>query len=172
MKRAVGHAAQDVGAVTEVQPARTRGQGGSTQLLLQRKTILVVDDEPTVVEVLREIFDCDGYEVQCAENGEVALEKLQHYTYDVIVSDLRMPKVDGSALYRAIKQWRPHLLQRFIFLTGDTATPGILEFLEGTGLPFMNKPFTLDVMRRAVQDVIEGNERTSFRYSRGLGEAH
>jgi DNA-binding NtrC family response regulator len=127
--------------------------------LPRKKTILVVDDEPGVAAVLMEIFRLDGYAIQLAADGEVALAKLQQRTYDAIVSDVRMPKVDGLALYRAVAQRNPQLLKRFISLTGDTATPGVLEFLEQPGLPFVTKPFPVDVLRQVVRHVIDGNER-------------
>jgi DNA-binding NtrC family response regulator len=145
-------------------------QGDRARQLPRGKTILVVEDEPRVAAVLMEIFRLDGYAVQLAEDGEVALQQLQQRTYDVIVSDIRMPKVDGSALYRAVAQWHPQLLKRFIFLTGDTATPGVLGFLERTGLPFVTKPFPVDILRNVVRQVIEGSERADSLPSPSTGK--
>jgi CheY-like chemotaxis protein len=159
MEKPAGCEAEDGRGRRPVVQAESGDQGGRARPLPRVKTILVVDDEPCVAAVLMEILRMDGYAVQLAEDGEVALEKLRQCTYDVIVSDVRMPKVDGSTLYRAVVQWNPQLLKRFIFLTGDTATPGVLGFLERTGLPFVTKPFPVDVLRQAVRRVIEGNGR-------------
>jgi DNA-binding NtrC family response regulator len=151
-------------------PAGHGDQGDRARQLPREKTILVVDDEPSVAAVLMEIFLTDGYAVQLAEDGEVALEKLRQRTYDAIVSDVRMPKVDGSALYRAVARWNPPLLKRFIFLTGDTATPGVMRFLERTGLPFVMKPFPVDVLRQVVRQVIESNGQADSLPSPSTGE--
>jgi CheY-like chemotaxis protein len=159
MEKPAGHEAEDGRERRPIVPGGNGDQGDRARQLPRKKTILVVDDEPGVAAVLMEIFRLDGYAVQLAEDGEVALAKLQQRTYDAIVSDVRMPKVDGSALYRAVAQWNPQLLKRFIFLTGDTATPGVLEFIERTGLPFVTKPFPVDVLRQVVRHVINGNER-------------
>jgi CheY-like chemotaxis protein len=78
--------------------------------MIRRKTILVVDDEPAVRGMLTEILDLDGYKVEVAKNGQVALEKLQEHSYDVILTDVRMPGGDGSALYEEIEQRDSQLL--------------------------------------------------------------
>lgn len=122
---------------------------------VRKKTILVVDDEPEVAELLVEVLAVDGHQVEAVPNGARALEKLNECAYDLILSDLRMPELDGPGLYRELESRRPDLCQRVIFLTGDTLSPQIREFLEQTGAPNLNKPFVPDEVRRLVQRFLE-----------------
>ena len=63
-------------------------------------------------------------------NGHLALAQLQKRPYDLILCDLRMPKLDGPGLYRCLAQDQPQLLPRFIFVTGDTLSPAAKTFLD------------------------------------------
>jgi CheY-like chemotaxis protein len=115
------------------------------------KRILVVDDEPGIAAVLVEVLQLDGHMVDMVGNGEAALGKLGTEEYDLILSDIRMPDLDGPTLYREIEVRHPCLLRRFIFLTGDILSPEISRFLEHTGVPYLRKPFTLEMVREVVQ---------------------
>ena len=97
----------------------------------------------------------DGHRVETAANGAAALDKLRERAYDLILSDLRMPELDGPGLYRALEGDRRQLQRRMIFLTGDTLGPETREFLERSGAPSVSKPFALQEVRRAVQHVLE-----------------
>jgi CheY-like chemotaxis protein len=99
------------------------------------KAILVVDDETGVAEVLAEMLEADGHQVERAHNGVEALERLGTRAYDVILTDLKMPELDGPGLYREIERRYPALLGRLVFLTGDTLSPEIAEFLDRAGRP-------------------------------------
>src|SRR4030095_1208963 len=83
-------------------------------------TILVIDDEPSMVRALAGLLRRDGYLVGTASNGRHALAQLQERPYDVILCDLRMPELDGPAFYAILTRQYPALRQRVIFLTGDT----------------------------------------------------
>lgn len=86
-------------------------------------------------------------------NGREALDALRRRDYRVIVSDIVMPDVDGAGLYRAVAQWRPELLPRFIFISGfaDTDTA---DFLRQTRAPMISKPFRFEEIRQAVDEVL------------------
>jgi len=120
-------------------------------LPLQGKVILVVDDEPAVADVLVQILARDGHEVETAANGAIALDKLQERAYDLILSDLRMPKLDGPGLYRELERRHPELLRHVVFLTGDAMGPQAQAFLEQTRAPSLHKPFTSGEVRQVVQ---------------------
>ena len=90
----------------------------------------------------------DGYEVDTAANGLLALEQIKRESYDLILSDLRMPGLDGLALYREVESRRPDLLRRMIFMSGTIEDPVSQSFLEQAGVPVLPKPFHLDDLRR------------------------
>jgi len=120
------------------------------------ETILVIDDDPRLLRVLVQLLRRDGYTVATAGNGRHALAQLQAQRYEVILSDLSMPEMDGRAFYARLRQQDPWLAQRVIFLTGafGEATNGI--FLEECGQPWLAKPYAITAVRRAIQQVWGG----------------
>jgi PAS domain S-box-containing protein len=103
--------------------------------------VLVVDDEPQLCDLLREVLEAQQIEVATAESGEVALELLQEARFDAVVCDLRMPGMDGPGLWRLCCERHPALARRFVFVTGDTLSTGAREFLQETGCTCIEKPF-------------------------------
>jgi PAS domain S-box-containing protein len=108
----------------------------------ERSRILVVDDESEVAELIRDMLESAGHEVAVAESGAVALELLDTARFDAIVSDLRMPDMDGAELWREVGRLHPALARRMMFITGDTLSPGSRDFLGATGCPRLDKPFS------------------------------
>jgi len=103
--------------------------------------VLVVDDEPDLVELMREVLEGAGFEVAGAESGAVALELLREARFDAVVSDLRMPDIDGAALWREVCRLDAALASRMVFITGDTLSPAASDFLRETGCGVVDKPF-------------------------------
>jgi CheY-like chemotaxis protein len=123
--------------------------------LAEGKAILVVDDEPGITSALAYLLSRDGYLVDTAANGRLALEKLYKRAYDLILCDLRMPELDGPGLYREVEQRSPTLIQRMIFLTGDTLSSETRIFLERADMPYLSKPFRAADVRRVVQQRLQ-----------------
>jgi CheY-like chemotaxis protein len=123
-------------------------------------TILLIDDEPSLARGLARLLRRDGHTVDTVANGRLALAKVDERTYDLILSDIRMPEVDGPNLYRLLERQHPHLCQRLIFLTGDTLEPTTWDFLEENGMPCLTKPFTLAEIRRIIQRAAGGDTVT------------
>lgn len=121
---------------------------------IRGRRILVVDDEPDVAAVLADLLATDGHTVDTASDGVAALEKLGERVYDLILSDLKMPQLDGPGLFREVERRHPALRRRFVFLTGDTLSPDAAEFLERTGAPNLSKPFALEEVQRLVRQVL------------------
>lgn len=101
--------------------------------------VLVIDDEPDIAELIAQILTSDGFEVIIAHSAEEALALLPGQ-FDVILSDLNMPEMNGQALMAEIKERWPQLLERMGFVTGDTVSEGIEEFLTMSGRPLLEKP--------------------------------
>jgi len=120
-------------------------------------TILVIDDEPSVVRALTRLLRRDGYRVGTASNGRHALTRLQERHYDVIVCDLHMPDLDGPAFYAILARQYPAIRQRVIFLTGDTGGVGNRTFLTQCGRPWLRKPCPIATIRRAIQHVLQAS---------------
>ena len=122
--------------------------------LLQGQTILVVDDELSLTRALARLLRRDGHTVDIVANGRLALDQLRERAYDLILSDWRMPELDGPGLYQALAQQYPHLQQRFVVLTGNTLSPETLAFSAQHGVPQLTKPFTASEVRRIIQQVL------------------
>jgi PAS domain S-box-containing protein len=117
------------------------------------ETVLLVDDEPEVVLMLKEVLEKDGYTVVTADNGAAALELLRTAPFDAILCDIRMPQLDGPGVLRALEASRPELKQRLLLMTGDV--------LRATAaLPpdacdrLLEKPINPAEVRRRVRDLI------------------
>ncbi|WP_333671918.1 PAS-domain containing protein [Elioraea tepidiphila] len=119
------------------------------------RSALVVDDEPEVGAVLAEILRTDGMLVDTASDGAGAQAMLAERAVDLIVTDLRMPGVDGMALHRWLVETRPELARRVVFVTGDRITTAIDIALRETGRPVLAKPFTPADVRRVVREVVD-----------------
>jgi PAS domain S-box-containing protein len=123
----------------------------------QRKggRILVVDDEAHVAGVLAEMLAVDGHRIDVAQNGALALDRLRRDSYDLVLSDIRMPELDGLGLYQEVRRLHPEMARRFVFLTGDRLSAETGKFLSSAGAPSLAKPFHLDevlsVVRRMLQ---------------------
>jgi DNA-binding NtrC family response regulator len=120
----------------------------------QRASILVVDDEPEVASILAEILAEDDHRVDTADNGIEALDKLRDGAYDLIISDLKMPHLDGPGLYREVSRRHPDMVRRMIFVTGDTLRPVSAEFLRRSAAPTFGKPFEPDDVRRVIEQIL------------------
>ncbi len=123
----------------------------------RRHRILVVDDEPLVTLLVAEALALEGHEVDTAKNGREALERISACAYDAILSDLRMPELDGVGLYRELDQRNPGLLRRIAFVSGTTQPVEYASFLEETGVPVLRKPFAIDDLQRLVRRLLQDN---------------
>ncbi len=116
----------------------------------QRRRILVVDDEAEIADTLAEMLRDAGHTAETAENGRQALDRLAAGAYDLVMSDLRMPVMDGPSFYSALRAHHPALLGRIAFVTGDMLSTQMKEFLATTGVPSIEKPFTTDAVKALV----------------------
>ncbi|MBI4421347.1 MAG: response regulator [Gemmatimonadetes bacterium] len=115
-----------------------------------RLRVLVVDDEPHILHYMRATLEAWGHTVALAADGNEGLARAQRESFDVIISDVRMPHVGGREFYEALRHTRPDLATRVIFSTGDTIRGDTLAFLESLGRPYLHKPFSLAELRSAL----------------------
>ena len=114
--------------------------------------VLVVDDEPSIPDLIEEILSAQGHRVTKATNGNQAVELLSAHRFDLILSDLRMPGLDGMGLYRETRRRWPELLGRLVFITGDQANEETKAFLAGIGARSIGKPFNLADLQKVVEE--------------------
>ncbi|HEY8564487.1 MAG TPA: PAS domain-containing protein [Beijerinckiaceae bacterium] len=136
------------------EPAQSAGLVSPEEPQVSGLSILIVDDEPEIAEVLAEIVAPLAARVDMAGNGVEALSKLKTARYDVVVSDLRMPELDGPGLLRSLRMPGSGFSGRVIFVTGDTLGGAFEGFLKTSGVPVLEKPFRPDDVRRIVAETV------------------
>jgi len=109
--------------------------------------ILVIDDEPHILHYMRATLEAWGHGVEVAGDGEEGLELAVGGEFDLILSDLRMPRLTGREFFAALQERNPEAAQRVVFSTGDTVHGDTTAFLEAQAHPFLNKPFSLAELR-------------------------
>lgn len=118
------------------------------------KRILVVEDEPTVAELITDVLTEEGYRVEALLDSRAALGRLEEKNYSLVICDLKMPYVDGPGLYRALVRRANPMQHNLLFVTGDTMGPRTLAFLKSSGLPFLAKPFLVEELKGAVRQAL------------------
>src|ERR1051325_7657122 len=121
---------------------------------MARQLILVVDDEDNLRDVLVEVLRRDGHEGDSAVDGAEGLRRAGERRYDLVVTDLRMPGLDGPELYRALRDRYPEQPPRVIFMSANTGIDEYASFLAETGDAATAKPVTLADMRQVVMKVL------------------
>ena len=132
-------------------PAPPRPDAPRSQAACLR--VLVVDDEPFIPDLIEEFLSGQGHGVTKATDGNQAVELLSSNRFDLILSDLRMPGLDGMGLYREIRRRWPDLLARLVFITGDQANEETKAFLDGIGAHSIGKPFGLVDLLKVIEEV-------------------
>ena len=122
-------------------------------VLAKGEKILVVDDEPVIVQLLEDFFRRKGFQVISAISGSDALEILSKSTVELIITDIKMPQMDGTQFYEEIKGRNPKLLERLIFITGDTLNLDTRRFLKETRAHFLKKPFSFNEIMNLIDRI-------------------
>jgi PAS domain S-box-containing protein len=126
----------------------------STPPALQGQKVLVVDDETFLLECLVDAITAWGCEVTPCSLAAEAIQKLQVESYDLIISDIRMPGLSGIQLYAWIQAHQPLMARRILYTTGDSFDPETREFLDRSKLPNLGKPFDLKKLKQALGDLL------------------
>ena len=116
--------------------------------------VLLVEDERALAAAVADALTDAGLVVDHAGDGMDALARLRHKRYDLVICDLKMPRVDGMTLYRAIAADDSSLARRVIFVTGDVAGTEAERFLDESGCLWLAKPFRLADLLRAVRETL------------------
>jgi two-component system NtrC family sensor kinase len=140
-----------VGAVQSTVTAKA----ASPEVRGDERRILIVDDEVEIRETLAEILTAARHRVDTVASGREALERMAATSYDVVLTDIRMPDLDGRALYHEIERRWPGQGARVVFVTGDTLTTASRDFVAECGRPVIEKPFLPSEVRRVVAELAD-----------------
>jgi DNA-binding NtrC family response regulator len=131
-----------------------RKEKNKTKSQRSQATILVVDDEPEVGETLRGILEYEGFKVEMAENGREALDRLMSgHRFDLIITDMKMPEMDGLELLRRVRQLRENL--PVIVLTAYATIRNGLQAMKEGVYDYISKPFSVDLLIRVVREALK-----------------
>jgi two-component system NtrC family sensor kinase len=141
---------------------RATGRRSPSHLVPAGKRILVVDDEQTVLDLLADLLSSRGHSVETAVNGKEALDLLidRPEEFDLVITDMKMPVMDGRSFHAQLKARDAKMAARMIFATGDTVSEDARAFLDSTGNPVVSKPFRLEEMEDVIEQLFgpEGGE--------------
>ncbi len=122
---------------------------------LAGSTVLVVEDESALAAAVSEALTDAGFVVDRAGDGEEALRRVNVKRYDLIVCDLKMPKIDGIRFYQKLVPASPEMARRVIFVTGDVAGTEAESFLQESGCRWLAKPFRLKDLLRTAREILD-----------------
>lgn len=130
-----------------------RPQASVAPVTADGQRVLVVDGEPRVAAMLKELLDAAAYRVEVCTDGRGALERLTTGSYDAVLADVHLPGMDGMALYQAASGRRPELRGRFVFMTADAWSPLVAGLLRTGEVSCLTKPFVIAELAAAVRRV-------------------
>ncbi len=129
-------------------------EGPIAQIDGESRRILVVDDELSIQQLLTGVLEMDGHDVSLANNGREALDRVARETFDLIITDVKMPVMGGPDLYQHLSDAGNPLARRVIFITGDTVAPDTRRFLQSVDAVVLAKPFRLRDVRESVRTTL------------------
>src|SRR4051812_40214774 len=125
-------------------------------MLPEKKQVLIVDDEPNLRKILAAQLSRDGYDVLLAEDGEQGLSLLREHHIDLVITDLKMPKVDGMTLLRhALAE---HAELPIVMITAHGTVDTAVEALKLGAFDYLTKPFDKDEVRQIVAKALKTRE--------------
>jgi DNA-binding NarL/FixJ family response regulator len=135
------------------------------------KRLLVVDDEPKLLRAIALDLKGEGYDVSTARSGNEALVSVAQRLPDLIVSDIRMPGMDGYALARRLRQNQSTALIPIVFLTAKDTTEDRIEGFRTGVDAYLTKPFEPDELLAVIASILSRVERTHTQIARIVGKA-
>lgn len=126
---------------------------------LTNRLVLLVEDEEPVARIVQRVLSRDGHRTVVTHDGQEALSYLRRaregqVPFDLIISDIRMPNMDGVELYDVILSEYPEMKEHVLFMTGDSISTSTRAFLDEQGVPVLIKPFDLEELRQAISDAL------------------
>lgn len=128
---------------------------------LDIKSVLLLDDDAGLADALKELLEAHNFVVTTASDGGSGLREVMEMDFDVIICDLLMPGMPGNMFYLAVKTVKPHLADRFLFITGHKGSPRVDEFLRSIAAVVIFKPVLAEELVRMISFVLQKSGRHS-----------
>lgn len=125
---------------------------------MSHSRILVVDDEAVIREALRRILESDGHEATCVSSGHAALEKVQEQSFDLVITDLKMPGMNGIEVLKSIKVLQPKV--PIIIITGYATVETAVDAIKQGAFDYLSKPFTPKQVKELAQRALDHSKIT------------
>ncbi len=106
--------------------------------------VLLLEDDPQFKDIMSEFLFAHGFEVVAVQNGVEGVHEVLASDFEVILCDMMMPTLPGDMFFRAVERMRPHLCERFIFMTGHRGNPKVNDFIRNVNGTLLSKPFQVD----------------------------
>jgi CheY-like chemotaxis protein len=108
------------------------------------RKILLVEDDPAFQEIMHDFLTESGFAVVAVQNGVEGVHEVLASDFEVVLCDMMMPTLPGDMFYRAVERMRPHLCERFIFMTGHRGNQKVNDFIQNVRGTILTKPFQVD----------------------------
>ena len=106
--------------------------------------MLLLEDDPSFKEIMTDFLNESGYTVIAVQNGVEGVHQVLADEFEVILCDMMMPTLPGDMFYRAVERMRPHLCERFVFMTGHRGNGKVNDFITNVNGTILGKPFHVD----------------------------
>ena len=111
---------------------------------MEKRRILLLEDDPQFKDIMTEFLGAHEFEVVAVQNGVEGVHEVLAGDFEVILCDMMMPTLPGDMFFRAVERMRPHLCDRFIFMTGHRGNRKVNEFIRVVNGTMLAKPFHVD----------------------------
>jgi DNA-binding response OmpR family regulator len=136
-------ATQAAGSLPFAQPS-LRVHPTPAEAASKTKKVLLLEDDPAFKEIMTEFLRESGFEVVAVQNGVEGVHQVLASDFEVILCDMMMPTLPGDMFFRAVERMRPHLCDRFVFMTGHRGNAKVNDFIENVHGTILTKPFHVD----------------------------
>ncbi len=129
--------------------------------MIKRRKALIIEDEPMIRRICSRVLVAEGFDVDCAVDGLAAKEVIREGRYEICLSDILTPGMNGMELYGYLEQEYPAMTERIIFTTGDLLSPVVKDFLNAGDKTFILKPFTPADLKEKIGQIMRRCEAGS-----------
>lgn len=131
-------------SATNILPSGIRVHESNDPNAMPPKKVLLLEDDPAFKEIMTDFLRETGFEVVAVMNGVEGVHQVLASDFEVILCDMMMPTLPGDMFFRAVERMRPHLCDRFVFMTGHRGNVKVNDFIKTVNGTILTKPFHVD----------------------------